>query len=171
MYRPIENNLFEGFWDMIDKFQTNTSNITEEKNVEEDSPTSYKVVKEETYKNGQLQNRIERVWENGKLIKDEGETHQLEPQCKCTDNCCSTKNNKCERNMPFITDKEYAEMENRFIKKLQIIEKEVDRLRAKLDESKEIEAELIDENKTLREELMHEKAKLISLRKFLEETV
>lgn len=145
---------------------------TQEETTTKETPRSYKSYKSETYENGKLKNKIEKVWENGKLIKDEGETHQLEckTDCKCNrqSHTMPEKTNKCCWN---AEDNAVKAIEDNFVKKLQLIEKEVDGLRVKLDESLSLNDRLIAENKALVEKYDEQQAKLVSLRDLLNEMV
>lgn len=155
-------NYFNDLWSIFDNFNIDSSNPSDEETKKENT-SSYRKFKQETYKNGQLENRIERIWENGKLIKDEGESHKLECDAKCE--CKNNQNCDCH-----ITsdNKEYAKIEENFINKLRIIEKEVDGLRVSLEEAKNENDRLRETNEFLKEELLNEKAKLTSLRDLLQ---
>lgn len=152
----IANDFFEELWSTFDSMNV--------KKTENKQPSSYKSFTHETFKNGQLTNRIEKVWEDGKLVKNAGETFQIENEAKCNEkHCCKDNKELCKCDDPQLTVK----IEEDFVKKLHIIENEVDVLRQKLEETMKANEDLTTQNKQLHEELFNERAKLTSLRDIL----
>lgn len=150
----LNGKIFEEIDSMMKQlFNETNTNVKMEKT---DNNKTYCSYKAETYNNGQLTNKIVKVWENGKLVKNEGETHALpnvKKECKCdceekpqvtkVKQCCCDKNE----------EKVYHEVEQYFLNKLQLIEKEVDGLSEQLKQSQDLNDKLIDENKRLVNEL------------------
>lgn len=90
--------------------------------------------KAEEWRNGELVNSEEKEWEDGKLIKDMGESKMPEnKKCECDKTC------HCGKNVNI------AAIEEEYLAKLQKVDKEVDKLR-------EIISSLTKENTTLKEE-------------------
>lgn len=113
---------------------------------------SYCSYKEETYKDGKLTNKIEKIWENGKLVKDENNTPKLFKKEETTCSCDKTQNKEeccCNKDK----NNEYAKIEQFFTNKLQLIEKEVDALSEQLKQSHDLNDKLLNENQILKKRL------------------
>lgn len=145
-----------------------------------------KTVKYETYEDGNLKRRIERVWENGELVKDidtankqldtkqekksfNGSSSNTNNRCKCQE-----KQNDCQCSNSFEQSKEFKEVEAKFVEKLKLIEIEVDKLRNQLSQSQKLNDDLISKNRILREKLAQSEEekkemydKFETLRKFI----
>lgn len=147
----INDDFLKGFFSIFNPFAMNVLSN------EEDKPNSTCKYKFESYVDGKLKERVEKVWENGKLIENSCEANLIEDKdvakesTECCCDCQENSNNKCccdkEEN------KETSKLEEIYVRKLNQINEEVDGLAKQLDESFRVNDQLIAENKALREQL------------------
>lgn len=119
--------------------------VMEKVTVNKDDNTYYK---KETWKNGNLIDKVEKRWKDGKLVfPEETKTNESSDEGRCS---CD-KETKCKE--CHVSSTALKDIEDKYIAKLEIINSEVDKLTAKINNVTKENEHLVQENNELRKKL------------------
>ena len=112
--------------------------------------------KKETWENGNLVDKVEKRWEDGKVVfPEEPKNNKLfQGECSCS------KDKKCDECHNFSTTSALKELEDKYVAKLQVVNTEVDKLKASVNHMTEENKRLAKENSVLKKKISDMKSDL-----------
>lgn len=112
----------------------------------------------EEWKDGKCIKKTEKEWKNGELVKDKCLTTDNK-DCDCNKVCdktCCKENDKCNKECGGCNkQQELKELETKYTQKLEMIDKEVNKLINVIRELKDKNSKLVEDNKKLQSEMEH----------------